>query len=160
MVYFVLCIGIIVLDFLVKLWAKTDLSQIGSIPVWKGVFHLTYVENKGAAFGIMQNKVWFFVTVALVAIPVIVYVFRKYQNRSKILNLGLCFILAGAVGNMMDRINLGFVVDFLDFRIIDFPVFNIADIFVCVGAGLIAIFVIFIEEKLKSDPKEAEENAD
>ena len=160
MVYFVLCIGIIVLDFLVKLWAKTDLSQIGSIPVWKGVFHLTYVENKGAAFGIMQNKVWFFVMVALVALPVIVYVFRKYQNRSKILNLGLCFILAGAVGNMIDRITLGFVVDFLDFRIIDFPVFNIADIFVCVGAGLIAIFVIFIEEKLKSDPKEAEENAD
>ena len=55
MVYFVLCIGIIVLDFLVKLWAKTDLSQIGSIPVWEGVFHLTYVENRGAAFGIMQK---------------------------------------------------------------------------------------------------------
>ena len=160
MVYFVLCIGIIVLDFLVKLWAKTDLSQIGSVPVWEGGFHLTYVENRGAAFGIMQNKVWFFVIVALVAIPVIVYVFRKYQNRSKTLSLGLCFILAGAVGNMIDRITLGFVVDFLDFRIIDFPVFNIADIFVCIGAGLIAIFVVFIEEKLKSDPKEAEENAD
>lgn len=160
MVYFVLCIGIIVLDFLVKLWAKTDLSQIGSIPVWEGVFHLTYVENRGAAFGIMQNKVWFFVIVALVAIPVIVYVFRKYQNRSQTLNMGLCFILAGAVGNMIDRITLGFVVDFLDFRIIDFPVFNIADIFVCVGAGLIAVFVIFIEEKLKFAPKEAEENAD
>ncbi len=160
MVYFVLCIGIIVLDLLVKLWAKTDLSQIGSIPVWEGMFYLTYVENRGAAFGIMQNKVWFFVIVALVAIPVVVYVFRKYQNRSKTLNLGLCFILAGAVGNMIDRITLGFVVDFLDFRIIDFPVFNIADIFVCVGAGLIAVFVVFIEEKLKSDPKEAEENAD
>lgn len=160
MVYFALCTGIIILDFLVKLWARTDLSQIGSIPVWEGVFHLTYVENRGAAFGILQNKVWFFVIVALVAIPAIVYVFRKYQNLSKTLNLGLCFVLAGAVGNMIDRITLGFVVDFLDFRLIDFPVFNIADIFVCVGAGLIAVFVIFIEDKLISDPKEAEKNAD
>ncbi len=160
MFYFALCIGIIVLDFLVKLWARTDLSQIGSIPILEGVFHLTYVENRGAAFGILQNKIWFFVIVALVAIPVIVYAFWKYKNRSKTLSLGLCFVLAGAVGNMIDRITLGFVVDFLDFRIIDFPVFNIADIFVCIGAGLIAIFVLFIEDKLKSYSKEAEKNAD
>lgn len=160
MVYFALCIGIIVLDFLVKLWARTDLSQIESIPILQGVFHLTYVENRGAAFGILQNKIWFFVLVALVAIPVIAYAFWKFQNRSKTLNLGLCFVLAGAVGNMIDRITLGFVVDFLDFRLIDFPVFNIADIFVCVGAGLIAVFVLFIEDKLKPCPKEAKENAD
>lgn len=160
MVYFALCIGIIILDFIVKHWARTDLSQIGSIPVWESVFHLTYVENRGAAFGILQNKIWFFVIVALVAIPVITYAFWKFKNRSKTLNLGLCFVLAGAVGNMIDRITLGFVVDFLDFRLIDFPVFNIADIFVCVGAGLTAVFVLFIENKLKTDPKEAEKNVD
>ncbi len=160
MVYFALCIGIIILDFLAKCWAKNELSQIGSIPVWEGVLHLTYVENRGAAFGILQNKVWLFVIVALIAISVMVFVLWKFKARSKVLNLGLCFVMAGAVGNMIDRITLGFVVDFLDFRLIDFPVFNIADIFVCIGAGLIAIFVIFIEDKLNSNPKEAEKDAD
>lgn len=160
MVYFVVCIGIIILDFLVKHWAQAELSQIGSIPVWEGVLHLTYVENRGAAFGILQDKVWFFVIVALIAIPVILFALWKFKNRSKTLNLGLCFVMAGAVGNMIDRISLGYVVDFIDFRLIDFPVFNIADIFVCIGAGLIAVFVVFIEDKLKSAPKEAEKNAD
>ena len=160
MVYFAICIGIIILDLATKYWAKTGLSKIGSIPLWEGVLHLTYVENRGAAFGILQNQKWFFIGVAALAVGAIAFAMHKFKNKSKILSLGLSFLAAGAVGNMTDRIVLGFVVDLFDFRLIDFPVFNVADIFVCIGAALVAIFVIFIEDKLTKKPKESDADAD
>ena len=160
MVYFMLCAAILLIDFFTKYWAKNYLCGLGSIPLWKDVFHLTYVENRGAAFGILQDKQLFFVIIAVVALAVIVFVMHKYKNKSKILNLGLAFVGAGAAGNLIDRLTVGFVVDFFDFRLIDFPVFNVADIFVCMGAALVAFFVIFIEEKITKQPKECDQNAD
>ena len=151
MVYFIICIGIIILDFCVKYWARLSLSQVNTIPLWENVFHFTYVENRGAAFGILQNQRLFFLVLGIVALIVIGYATYKYKNRSLWMSLGLTFLSAGAVGNMIDRIFLGYVVDFLDFRLIDFPVFNIADIFVCTGAAMVAIFIVFIEEKQKKE---------
>ena len=155
MVYFVVGIVILIFDLLTKIWAQTRLQGIGTIPLVEGVFHLTYVENRGAAFGILQNQRVFFILITLVFAAVVVYVISKYKNRPAVLDLGLSFMAAGALGNMIDRIWRGFVVDMFDFRLIDFPVFNVADIFVCIGAGLLAIFFIFFDVK----EKEREDNS-
>ncbi len=155
MVYFVVGIVILIFDLLTKIWAQTRLQGIGTIPLIEGVFHLTYVENRGAAFGILQNQRVFFILITLVFAAVVVYVISKYKNRPTVLDLGLSFMAAGALGNMIDRIWRGFVVDMFDFRLIDFPVFNVADIFVCIGAGLLAIFFIFFDGK----EKEREDNS-
>ncbi len=155
MIYFALGVVILIADLLTKIWAQTRLREIGTIPLIEDVFHLTYVENRGAAFGILQDRRMFFVLITLVFAAVVVYVILKYKNRPAVLNYGLCFMFAGALGNMIDRIWRGFVVDMFDFRMINFPVFNVADIFVCIGAGLLAIFFIFCDGK----EKEREDNS-
>lgn len=155
MIYFASGVAILIMDLLTKIWAQTRLRGIGTIPLIEGVFHLTYVENRGAAFGILQDKRMFFVLITLAFLAVVVYVILKYKNRPAVLSFGLSFMTAGALGNMIDRIWRGFVVDMFDFRAINFPVFNVADIFVCIGAGLLAIFFIFCEGK----EKECEDNS-
>ena len=147
MIYFAAGVVILIIDLLTKIWAQTRLRGIGTIPLIEGVFHLTYVENRGAAFGIMQDRRIFFVLITIVFLAAVVYVILKFKNRPAVLSLGLSFMTAGALGNMIDRIWRGFVVDMFDFRAINFPVFNVADIFVCIGAGLLAIFFIFCEGK-------------
>lgn len=153
MLYILVFCVVLGLDFITKILAIKNLQPISTIPILKGIFHLTYVENKGAAFGMFQNARIFLVIAAVLCAIYIVYFLLKSKNKSKLLNMGLVFVLAGAVGNLLDRIFRGFVVDFLDFRLINFPVFNIADIFVCVGALFIMIFIIFFDEKTKEEPK-------
>lgn len=149
MFYFVLGPVLVAIDLLTKIWAKTRLQELGTIPLVEDVFHLTYVENRGAAFGILQNQRWFFLLVAVGFAAALIFFLMRYKNRPALLDTGLCFMAAGAFGNTIDRIWQGFVVDFLDFRLINFPVFNVADICVCVGAGLLAIFFVFCDRKEK-----------
>ncbi len=147
MLYLILGICIVLADAVTKLLAVRWLMPIRTMPLWEGVFRLTYVENRGAAFGMLQGGRVFFVVASVLIISAMLWLAKKYKNRSKALNCGVTFIIAGAVGNIIDRVFRGFVVDFLDFCLIDYPVFNVADIFVCVGAGLLAIFIIFFENK-------------
>lgn len=149
MLYFAVCIGIIAIDMLTKLLAIKNLAPISTFPLWDGVFHLTYVENRGAAFGIFQNSRIFLILVTVLILTVLILTAKKYKGRSKTLNTAIALISAGAVGNLIDRIFRGFVVDFFDFRLINFPVFNVADIFVCVGVMLIVVFILFFEESKK-----------
>ncbi|MBQ9757460.1 MAG: signal peptidase II [Clostridia bacterium] len=153
MVYFAIGFAIFVADLLTKILAKTHLSELGSVPLLEGVFHLTYVENRGAAFGMMQGRGLFFVVVALLFVAVAIWVSVKIKNKPPLLNLGISFMTAGALGNMVDRILSGYVVDFFDFALINFPVFNVADIFVCLGAGALAVFFVFFEEKWRKEQK-------
>ncbi len=153
---FAIFVAILVVDVLTKLWAIKELLPIGTIPLWEGVLHLTYVENRGAAFGIMQDERIFFIVMTVLILAAGIVVLFKYRNRSFLLNLAVTFISSGAIGNLIDRILRGFVVDFFDFRLIDFPVFNVADIFICVGAALFVIFILFFEDSSKK--KESEEN--
>ncbi len=156
----VLVLGIF-LDQLTKALAVKHLKPIGSIPLWKGVFHLTYVENRGAAFGMLADHPWVFMvfsTVSILALGVYLFIGRsylsdkdesgKYPELSFFSGISLALIVTGGIGNMIDRTltrvlyETGFVVDFLDFTLIDFAVFNIADCFVTVGAVLLALSLI------------------
>ncbi len=121
--------------------------QNTSIPVIKDILHFTYVENTGAAFGMYKGGRWFFVITTIVIIGGIIFMLLKYKPQQKLVKFSSALVIAGAVGNLIDRIYNGFVVDFIDFRVINYPVFNIADCCVVVGAILFAVWVIFFENK-------------
>ncbi len=132
----------ILLDQLTKYLTVLYLQPIDTLPIIKDVLHLTYVENPGAAFGMMKDARWLFMTVSTVAIiGLLVYLFVK-KSHNKLENTALCFIIGGGIGNMIDRITLEYVVDMIDFRLINFAVFNVADSFVCVGAGMLMLYLI------------------
>ena len=126
---------VFVIDQLVKHLVVSTMHLGQSFPVIKGIFHITYVLNPGAAFGMLEHQRWFFIVVALAAVLLGVFFYRKLQQESILMRSGAGLLLGGAVGNLADRIQSGLVVDFLDFRV--WPVFNIADIAICAGAGIL-----------------------
>ena len=140
----------VLLDQLIKLWAMKSLMPIGTFPIIKNVFHLTYVENRGAAFSILQNKTFFLVTITSVALIIAAYLLFRGKIKGSFLQASVALIISGGVGNLIDRIRLGFVVDYLDFRLINFPVFNLADCFVVVGTFLILFYELFINKDDKN----------
>ncbi len=134
------------LDQIIKYWALNYLKEIESIPVINNIFNLTYVENRGAAFGMLQNNQSIFIVVAILA-----SVFGLYYVHTKKVNnlgkIGILLVISGAIGNLIDRVRLGFVVDYLDFHIIWSYVFNLADCFVVVGTILLCLYIITSEDK-------------
>ena len=151
--YVILVFAIITIDLLVKLWAQNTLMDIGTIPIIKDVFHLTYAENRGAAFSILEGKRWFFIILTAVMLIVIALAFFKNYFKGVWGKTTLVFIFSGAVGNFIDRLMLGYVVDMFDFRLINFPVFNVADIFLTIGAIMGIIYILFIDKDLLKDEK-------
>lgn len=123
------------LDRLSKLLVQKFLMYKLSVKVFP-FFYLTYVENTGAAFGVLENQNAFFTIVSIVLIVVLLVVRRRISASGPALKWGILMVISGALGNLYDRLTLGCVVDFLDFRI--WPVFNFADSFISVGAGLMA----------------------
>ena len=145
MAYILTIIALIVIDQISKYLALNNLANIGSIPIIENIFHLTYVENRGAAFGMFQNNQIVFIIVAVVASIVgLYYIYKKKLNLLG--NISIVLIIAGAIGNLIDRVRLGFVVDYFDFRFIWDYVFNVADIFVVVGTILLCIYIIVFEK--------------
>lgn len=130
----------VILDQGSKLWIMANLQEVGtSWPLWWGVFHLTYVLNTGAAFSLFRGGVdWLKWLSLLVSVGLIVMAL-KTPRLTRLEQLGYGAILAGAMGNGIDRFRLGHVVDFLDFRLINFPVFNWAD--VCINVGIVALIM-------------------
>lgn len=144
MFFFVIAFVLVVLDMVSKFLTTTYLKPLHSVEVIKNFFSLTYVENRGAAFGILQNARWVFIVATAIAIVAMIYYKFKYKPQGKVINTSLCLILSGAVGNMIDRLRLGYVVDMLEVTFIDYPVFNVADCFVVIGAILLMIYIVFI----------------
>lgn len=137
---------LLVIDQLSKLWALNYLKDVGSIPIIENIFHLTYVENRGAAFGMFQNNQFIFVVVALISSIYGLYYLSK--NKVHITGkIGIILLVSGAIGNLIDRLRLGFVVDYFDFRFIWDYVFNVADIFVVIGTIILCIYIIYFEGK-------------
>lgn len=137
---------LIVGDQYTKSLAVTSLKDQPAFILYEGVFELSYLENRGAAFGMMQNQKSFFILIAAIILFVIAYILYKVPKHKKYiwLQMMLCMLAAGAVGNMLDRIRLNYVVDFLYFSLIDFPIFNVADCYVTVSCVLMVILLLFV----------------
>ncbi len=133
------------LDQYTKYLAVINLKDRPAVPIIKGVFELNYLENRGAAFGMLQNQKAFFILIACIILVAIFYVlFKMPEDRKYIwLHMLLVLIASGAVGNMIDRIRLEYVVDFFYFVLINFPIFNVADIYVSVACILLAGVLLF-----------------
>lgn len=136
---------LIFLDQLTKLWAKTNLKGHKDIVILDKVFSLHYLENQGAAFGILQNKQAFFLIMTTIILCGVIYAYYRLPNSSRYRPLEILslFIAAGAVGNLIDRVSYGYVIDFLYFELIDFPVFNVADCYVTCSAFFLVLLVLF-----------------
>jgi len=133
-------------DQLTKMWAVNVLRNGESIKLSGDFLRFTYAENKGAAFSILQNQLWFFIIVTIVMLIVLVYVFFKTKNIASLSKLSISMIAGGAIGNFIDRLRLGYVVDFIDVRFghfYNFPIFNIADSFVVCGTILMIVLILF-----------------
>lgn len=133
------------LDQYTKHLAVSVLKDQPSIPIIKNVFELSYVENRGAAFGMLQNRQWMFIILTAAVLVVLGWIFHKMPFEKRYIPVRFCItgLTAGAVGNLIDRVSQGFVVDFLYFKLIDFPVFNVADIYVVVTIILLAVLLLF-----------------
>ena len=120
-----------------------------STTVIPGVLELTYLENRGAAFGLFQNRLWLLIPFTLLVSGVLAAVFVRCSAKEKAgaVPVLLLFLLAGAAGNLIDRIAFGYVIDFIYFSLIDFPVFNIADCYVTISVLLLCLITIFSGEK-------------
>lgn len=139
-------LSIILFDQITKYWIVRDFYLHESVPVFKDFFHITYIRNVGAAFGILSKadpsfRVPFFFIVPVLALGMILWAYHKLPTQSRFHSTGLGLIFGGAIGNVIDRIQHGFVVDFLDFfwNGNHFPAFNIADSAICVGVGLMML---------------------
>lgn len=147
MVYIIIGILALILDIISKQWAVSNIMGTNGIPIIENVFHLTYLENTGVAFGMLQDKRAIFITMSIIVLVILAIYFYMAANKNIWLKLGTALIFSGSIGNMIERVSKGYVVDFLDFRLINFPIFNVADIAVCVGAGALIIYFMFFADR-------------
>lgn len=151
--FLLLCV-VIISDQLSKLWVLKKFALYESREVIPGLFSLTYITNRGAAFGFLNGEygVWrhlFFVVVAVAALIFLWTAFRQFRDEGKLFGWAICLIAGGAIGNLIDRLRLGFVVDFLDFYVKGhhWPAFNIADSAITVGVSLFVLGHLFSTKK-------------
>ena len=137
----VLFAGVIALDQITKAVVMRSMVPGESIPILQNIFHLTYVLNPGAAFGILSNQRMFLLITGAALILVTIYFYPLLKKSDACLRFGTTAILSGAVANLIDRIQTGCVVDFFDFRI--WPVFNVADIAIVLGVGFMIYAILF-----------------
>lgn len=147
------CLLLLSGDQLTKWLAVTHLKDQVPFVIWNGVFKLEYLENRGAAFGILQNRQIVFAIGAVLIVGFIGFLYGRMPHTKRFYLLRFCSVLvcAGALGNLTDRIRLNYVVDFFYFELIDFPIFNMADCYVVVACVLFAFSILFYykEEELK-----------
>lgn len=141
---FVLVLVLVVIDQLVKHWVVASVALNTAHPLLPHVLALTNLRNNGAAWSILEGQQWFFSLVTVVALAVILYLFYRWRHNPRLL-LPLSFILAGAVGNFIDRIQHGYVVDMFETLFVNFPVFNVADC--CLTIGVVWLVIIIIREE-------------
>ena len=152
---FIAILGLIV-DQTVKLYVDRSMQLFDSFPVVNGYFNITYVRNRGAAFSFLSDASWrlpFFMAVSAVAAIAILVAFRKLRADQKLAQVSLAMIFSGAIGNLIDRVRLGEVIDFLDVHWYrhHWPAFNVADSLICVGVFLLAIDMMLEEKCSKTD---------
>ena len=143
---FAIASGAVLLDQFTKWLAVLYLKPVSSVPLWQDVFHLTFRTNRGAAFSLFaeDGQRWIFLTVSTLTILFLIGYLLRGPVGSPLFTSALGMVLGGGIGNMIDRLTTGEVVDFFDFCLIHFPVFNVADCFVTIGAALL-ILSLFLD---------------
>ena len=137
---------LVAFDQWTKLLAIRHLMGQAAVPILDGVFELHYLENRGAAFGILQGQKGIFLLCTALVLVVLAFYYNRMPvtGRFRLLRLVGVLLSAGAVGNLIDRMQHSYVVDFLYFKLIDFPIFNVADCYVTAGAVLLAAAILFV----------------
>lgn len=146
MYFFVPFLILLIADQAVKHLIRTTMVEGQSIPIIANIFHITYIENPGAAFGILANQRILFLVLTALIVGIMIYLYFSLQNKKSLTAISLGIVVSGAIGNFIDRFLQGTVTDFLDFRI--WPIFNIADICICIGLVFICYFVIIKGEDI------------
>lgn len=149
MQYYLIAVFVFIADQLSKLAIAKFMVEGQTIPLWEGVFHFTSHRNRGAAFGILQDQRWFFIVISIVVVGGIAYYLYHSGHIRKRLSVALALIMGGALGNFADRLFAGEVVDFLDFRLINYPIFNVADSAIVIGV------ILYMWDTLKETKKGA-----
>lgn len=154
----IIAAGGIAVDQITKIIVSANMQLNDTLPIIKDVLHITYIRNEGAAFGMLSNHRWIFMTASAIAIVALcVYLFR-FSKDTKLIKVGIALIISGGIGNMIDRTVLGYVVDMIDFRLINFYVFNVADACVSVGAAVLILGIILNEVRSIKAKKAGEQN--
>jgi len=144
MIYAIVAVLVLILDQAVKYWTVSNITlEIGRVPLIDGLVHLTHVRNYGAAFSILQNTRWLLVALTIVFVAAIIYALCADLIQGAFGRWTALLLLAGAIGNGIDRLFVGYVVDMIEVEFISFPVFNVADIFVTVFGVLFCVYIVF-----------------
>lgn len=153
MISYILAAVLVAADFFTKKLAVAALKSGNVVHVLGNVLTFEYVENRGAAFGMLRDKQWFFIVITI-AVIVGLILYQRKQKRDLLTNIAIGLILAGAVGNLIDRATVGYVVDFIRVDLVkfyDFPVFNVADICVTCGCAALLVALILRDRKERRD---------
>lgn len=136
---------LIFIDQFTKYLIDTRLGLHNSIPLWENVFEIHYIRNTGTAWGLLAGQQTFFriITVVLIIAMISCYIFLSRQKKFLPLNCALVLLFAGAIGNFIDRLRFGYVIDFLYFKLINFPVFNVADMYVVISMFVLSFLILF-----------------
>lgn len=149
MLELILIVAILSLDQIAKHLSDLYLSPVGTtIPLIPGVFHLTSTHNTGAAWGMLPGFRWLFLAMTLIVCGLLIYTMIRYRKRLSVFSrIILALLFAGALGNAIDRAALSYVRDFFDFRLINFPVFNVADSSLSIGCVLLVLDALFLKKR-------------
>ncbi len=144
-VYFVVMALIVIIDQLVKYAVASSIKLNSSISVIDGILSLAHIRNYGAAWSMLLGQIWFFVIISIVSLAVMAFFFRKLRNKPLYLT-GLSLMIGGTIGNFIDRLRLGYVVDMFQLDFINFPIFNVADCALTIGVAVILIAMLKDDE--------------
>ena len=155
-VFFLVSAVVAALDFVIKCIVSRSMTVGSSIPLLPGL-RLTYVQNRGMAFGMLSDSRWVFLILSTVMIAALTYFIACTKGYARMVYVSMAFALGGGIGNMIDRIAYGYVIDYVDFYPIPawIWVFNLADAAICVGVVLFAVYLLFFEKKAKAAGKKA-----
>ncbi len=147
--YYLLALVVLIVDQVTKYLVVQNIELYQVKAFLPGVLSWMYIQNTGAAWSILEGQMWFFYVITTVVIIGVLYIMQKYAKKSRLFSMGLALILAGALGNFIDRIRLGYVVDMVRVELFDFPIFNVADMSLSIGVALIIVYVLLDEKNKK-----------
>ncbi|MGX4632340.1 signal peptidase II [Carnobacterium divergens] len=147
--YYLLALVVLIVDQVTKYLVVQNIELYQIKAFLPGVLSWMYIQNTGAAWSILEGQMWFFYVITTVVIIGVIYIMQKYAKESRLFSMGLALILAGALGNFIDRIRLGYVVDMVRVELFDFPIFNVADMSLSIGVALIIVYVLLDEKNKK-----------